>query len=169
MHAIGAIHEQARPDRNDHVVIEWDNIRSNQRHNFRCLKWDTDNENSTDERRNTPPNYDNNYDQCDRGIVKQQNLPYDYNSVMHYPFYAGSRWVSESWMRDFAAIWWLARQDKLLILRPNCCFSWVDRTGRREDEKSLSRPAWPKCKPLVYPWIASELHWTIVASINSSE
>lgn len=57
MHAIGIWHEQSRPDRDDYVQIEWQNVESGHEHNFNKYDFDT-----ADPRR----------------------VPYDYNSVMHY-------------------------------------------------------------------------------------
>lgn len=53
-HALGMAHEQSRPDRDEYVVVHWNNIAENARHNF---------------------DIDNN------GYVAQ---PYDFLSVMHY-------------------------------------------------------------------------------------
>mmetsp|Transcript_74542 Transcript_74542/g.192329 ORF Transcript_74542/g.192329 Transcript_74542/m.192329 type:complete len:708 (-) Transcript_74542:294-2417(-) len=57
-HAIGMAHEQSRPDRDNAVIIHWDNIQSGVGHNF---------------------NIDSN------GYTNQQ---YDYLSVMHYDAFA---------------------------------------------------------------------------------
>ena len=59
-HALGFHHEQARPDRDDYVTIHYDNI--------------------------NPSNYVNfmKYNSID---VASHDIPYDYNSVMHYGGY----------------------------------------------------------------------------------
>ncbi|XP_073257348.1 uncharacterized protein [Porites lutea] len=57
MHAIGFWHEQSRPDRNLYVEVLWENILDGQSHNF------------------------NKYD---RGRIDTLNVPYDYDSIMHY-------------------------------------------------------------------------------------
>ncbi len=36
-HALGFFHEQSRPDRDDYVIIAWDNIKESNKHNFE--KW----------------------------------------------------------------------------------------------------------------------------------
>ena len=60
MHALGIDHEQNRPDRANHVYLNWQNVDQNKRHNFEILQskeWiDTGHE-------------------------------YEYNSVMHYDGY----------------------------------------------------------------------------------
>jgi len=58
LHALGMIHEQSRSDRDDHININWQNIRKKEQHNFNKYKYAMTN---------------------DEGVV------YDYNSVMHYP------------------------------------------------------------------------------------
>ncbi|XP_031632721.1 zinc metalloproteinase nas-4 [Contarinia nasturtii] len=58
LHVLGLWHEQSRPDRDEYVDIIWDNIEPNHRHNF--AKKDND-------------------------LVETFNLPYDYDSLMHYP------------------------------------------------------------------------------------
>ena len=60
MHALGFYHEHTRPDRNDYVIIDFDNIEQGKQRNFR---------------RQTGPGA-NMYDH------------YDWNSVMHYDDYA---------------------------------------------------------------------------------
>lgn len=55
MHALGFFHEQARPDRDDHVVIHWDNIDPEKYINF----------NKATE-------------------INSRGSPYDYESIMHY-------------------------------------------------------------------------------------
>ncbi|NWV41129.1 MEP1B protein, partial [Grantiella picta] len=57
LHALGFWHEQSRSDRDDYVTIVWDRIQSGQEHNF------------------------NKYDDRRSDFL---NVPYDYNSVMHY-------------------------------------------------------------------------------------
>lgn len=55
MHALGFFHEQARPDRDDHVTIHWDNIDVSKYANFeKALEIDS------------------------------RGSPYDYESIMHY-------------------------------------------------------------------------------------
>ncbi|KAL9979998.1 hypothetical protein ACROYT_G008528 [Oculina patagonica] len=57
MHAIGFWHEQSRPDRNQYVEVLWENIMDGEAHNF------------------------NKYD---RGRIDTLQVPYDYDSIMHY-------------------------------------------------------------------------------------
>ncbi|XP_063006330.1 meprin A subunit beta [Melospiza melodia melodia] len=57
LHALGFWHEQSRSDRDDYVTIVWDRIQSGKEHNF------------------------NKYDDNRSDFL---NVPYDYNSVMHY-------------------------------------------------------------------------------------
>ncbi|XP_045454209.1 zinc metalloproteinase nas-13-like, partial [Melitaea cinxia] len=64
LHAVGFMHEQSRPERDDFVTVNYNNIKSGSEINFR--KEDPKREN-------------------DFGI------PYDYNSVMHYSEYAFSK------------------------------------------------------------------------------
>ena len=61
MHAAGFWHEQSRPDRGDHVIINWSNIISGMDYNFHKYEW-----------------------------TKIQSLdePYDVTSIMHYGPYA---------------------------------------------------------------------------------
>jgi hypothetical protein len=55
MHALGFFHEQARPDRDDHVIIHWDNIDVSKYVNFeKALE------------------------------INSRGSPYDYESIMHY-------------------------------------------------------------------------------------
>nr|BAU29960.1 hatching enzyme [Corythoichthys haematopterus] len=54
LHSLGFYHEHTRSDRDQHILIDWDNIQKYQRYNFK--KQDTNN----------------------------LNTPYDYSSLMHY-------------------------------------------------------------------------------------
>lgn len=65
LHAAGFRHEQQRADRNDHVRVIWNNIRDNREHNFHRY----------------------------RHVVALG--PYDYQSIMHYPFDAFGRLDAE--------------------------------------------------------------------------
>ncbi|KAK8400274.1 hypothetical protein O3P69_003168 [Scylla paramamosain] len=56
-HAMGFFHEQSRPDRDDYVVINYENIQDNRESNFN--KYSTN-------------------------IINSHNIPYDYSSDMHY-------------------------------------------------------------------------------------
>ena len=57
MHALGVKHEQTRPDRDNYVQINMQNIKPGKEHNFSKLKEE---------------------------YWVNQNTPYDYGSVMHY-------------------------------------------------------------------------------------
>ncbi|XP_037029201.1 zinc metalloproteinase nas-13-like [Bradysia coprophila] len=57
IHAIGFYHEQSRSDRDNYVIINWENIAEGQQHNF---------------------------DKFEDTMVSPFNVPYDYSSVMHY-------------------------------------------------------------------------------------
>ncbi|BFZ15688.1 hypothetical protein BsWGS_18727 [Bradybaena similaris] len=57
-HAVGFVHEQSRPDRDDHIIIKWENIASEKLYeNFDKHKWSD---------------------------VSIYDVPYDYKSIMHY-------------------------------------------------------------------------------------
>lgn len=56
MHALGFLHEQARADRDDYVVVHWDNIAENAVENFEKLA----------------------------DVIDSRGTPYDHGSVMHY-------------------------------------------------------------------------------------
>ena len=59
-HAIGLIHEQSRHDRDNYIVVHWDNIKNDKRHNFDKM---------------TSAN----------SGVSTVTTNYDYESLMHYP------------------------------------------------------------------------------------
>ncbi|XP_018396646.1 PREDICTED: astacin-like [Cyphomyrmex costatus] len=61
MHATGFWHEHTRDDRDDYVTINWNNIKESSLSNFVKLSPD---------------------------IVEDYDIPYDYDSVMHYSPYA---------------------------------------------------------------------------------
>ena len=56
----GLWHEQSRPDRDQYIRIEWDNIELGTENSF--FKYN-------------------------RSIIESFSLPYDYGSIMHYPTY----------------------------------------------------------------------------------
>ncbi|XP_064872598.1 astacin-like metalloprotease toxin 5 [Oncorhynchus nerka] len=57
MHALGLHHEHTRPDRDQYITIQWDNVVSGKEDNFKVKEGDT------------------------------QDLAYDYDSIMHYGTY----------------------------------------------------------------------------------
>lgn len=61
-HAIGLWHEQSRADRDDHVVVHWDNVQAGREHNFHTY--------------------------AERNDVGADIGSYDYDSIMHYPSWA---------------------------------------------------------------------------------
>ncbi|XP_032385997.1 low choriolytic enzyme [Etheostoma spectabile] len=61
MHALGFVHEQSRPDRDNYVTIMWPNIWRDRLRNFEKFKTDS------------------------------LDLPYDYGSIMHFGMYAYSQ------------------------------------------------------------------------------
>ena len=62
-HAVGLLHEQSRPDRDEYIEIIWDNILAEGRRSFHKYKWSR---------------------------VELFSLPYDYTSIMHYPPYVST-------------------------------------------------------------------------------
>lgn len=61
-HAVGLWHEQSRADRDDHVVVHWDNVQAGREHNFMTY--------------------------AERNDVGADIGSYDYDSIMHYPSWA---------------------------------------------------------------------------------
>ncbi|XP_028391807.1 zinc metalloproteinase nas-14-like [Dendronephthya gigantea] len=68
-HVIGFWHEQSRPDRDDYIRIVWENVIDSMKYNF---------------------------DKVVDGAVDSVGEPYDYASIMHYPFNA----FSKDWNKD---------------------------------------------------------------------
>ncbi|CAH0595484.1 unnamed protein product [Chrysodeixis includens] len=64
LHAIGFMHEQSRPERDDFVIVRYNNIKPGTESNFR---------------------------KADKRNTNDFSVPYDYNSVMHYSEYAFSK------------------------------------------------------------------------------
>ncbi|GIX94781.1 hypothetical protein CEXT_566011 [Caerostris extrusa] len=64
MHVLGFIHEQNRPDRDQFVMINWDNIQEGKKTNFRKIS---------------------------KMRVTTLNVGYDYDSLMHYSSYEFAR------------------------------------------------------------------------------
>jgi len=62
MHSLGFFHEQSRPDRDDEVMIMYENIQSRNHHNFNKFR-----------------------------SIHSMGSPYDRNSILHYSAYAFSR------------------------------------------------------------------------------
>jgi len=60
MHASGFYHEQSRTDRDDWIIINWDNIQ---------------------------PGKENNFNSYDETVIQTLGTQYDYGSVMHYSAY----------------------------------------------------------------------------------
>jgi len=56
-HSLGFYHEQARPDRDDYITINWENIRAGSNHNFNKQK---------------------------SSSINSMGTKYDYSSIMHY-------------------------------------------------------------------------------------
>ena len=63
MHALGVIHEQERPDRDDHVFIDYDNMMDGAKSQFEKAR---------------------------RGSINYYGVPYDFSSLMHYGFTVSS-------------------------------------------------------------------------------
>ncbi len=86
LHVLGAIHEHNRPDRDDHIRVNWENIYGEDSHTqFWKTTWQGQSQ-ITSCHDVTGPRYDN----CvgDEVIERMDDLPYDLDSIMHYPDYA---------------------------------------------------------------------------------
>jgi len=57
MHALGVIHEQSRPDRDEHIIVKMENIEEKYLHNFQKYSFED---------------------------ITNVNVPYNYASLMHY-------------------------------------------------------------------------------------
>ncbi|XP_021959526.1 zinc metalloproteinase nas-8 [Folsomia candida] len=68
-HVIGFNHEQQRPDRDDFITVHLENV---------------------------DPAYHYTYDKFSSAQVNNMGTPYDYSSVMHYPFFAFAKTYDES-------------------------------------------------------------------------
>lgn len=64
LHVLGLLHEQSRPDRDDYVQIVWSNIE---------------------------PKFVQNFMKADEATAETFGLPYDFDSLMHYPANAFAR------------------------------------------------------------------------------
>ena len=62
-HVIGLTHEHQRPDRDDYIIINYDNIIEKYKFNFNIIN---------------------------NSLFKEELLKYDYNSIMHYDYYTCS-------------------------------------------------------------------------------
>jgi hypothetical protein len=62
-HCLGLLHEHQRFDRDVYIIIHWENI------------W---------------PEYKYNFDMQNNPLIKEENYPYDFDSIMHYPEYGFS-------------------------------------------------------------------------------
>jgi len=82
LHALGFWHEQSRPDRDDYVTINLDNVDSG---------------------------YENNFDKMTTTYVDSQEVQYDYSSVMHYGEYSfsnnGEKNNRCAWQRRWSTRW----------------------------------------------------------------
>ena len=72
-HVIGMLHEHQRPDRDQYVTIDWNNIPRALHKEFKIKK-----------RGNTKPLY------TYRGLGNTMDFPYDYKTIMHYTFSQGA-------------------------------------------------------------------------------
>jgi len=59
LHALGFVHEQTRPDRDDYIKVIYKNVE---------------------------PDKKSNYDKDPQGKLQSAGLPYDFNSIMHYVY-----------------------------------------------------------------------------------
>lgn len=85
-HVLGLFHEQSRPDRDDYVEILWENIESSKFEHFDALMKQTI--------ISIAPHiteYYRNFGKMGYDVVETFDLPYDYNSLMHYPSHAFAR------------------------------------------------------------------------------
>ena len=92
LHALGFLHEMARPDRDDYVVVHWDNI---------------------------DPIFHNQYHKMNNLTWEDYGEKYDLKSIMHYEGWAfakaGFHKVEHNWILSVAPIK-IFKSKKLLIM-----------------------------------------------------
>ena len=69
LHTLGFVHEHNRPDRDNHISINWDNFKPGKDTFFSRRKQGNDLEKEG---------------VTEKGLVDMKNMPYDVLSVMHY-------------------------------------------------------------------------------------
>ncbi|XP_055355801.1 hatching enzyme 1.2-like [Paramacrobiotus metropolitanus] len=110
MHALGFFHEMSRNDRDQYINIIWSNIEPDNRDQFAKYRGD------------------------------EQGLPYDYESVMHYPFNAFALNTNRASIlpkKRGARIGQRKRLSRLDVVRIRKAYSCGDSSGNR-DENTLT-------------------------------
>ncbi|XP_040564460.1 uncharacterized protein [Lepeophtheirus salmonis] len=91
LHALGFTHEHTRPDRDNYMTINWDNIKEDAYREFYRYV-----EKSSDIRDCTKSPLTNKSECTREELVTTEGLPYDYGSIMHYSENAFSKSSSKT-------------------------------------------------------------------------